>query len=215
MSPKLTFEVVPLAEVAQEDKVILPKGKGPLILIVDDEKVIADTLSIILSRAGFTTMTAYNGETALQIATATSPALVISDVVMPGLSGVELAIKLTLRPFPTAKFSCSQARPPQSICSTRRAKKATTSPPSPNPCTPPTCSSASQSASPSPRPSPAPHCKAQPASPQWPTNPKRRLFLSVFPPKMLVNAKSPASSWAFTFFGKSLTAIYLSATVQM
>jgi DNA-binding NtrC family response regulator len=95
MSPKLSFQVIPLAEVAQEDTVLLSKQNGPLILIVDDEKVIADTLSIILSRAGFATMTAYNGETALQIATATSPALVISDVVMPGLSGVELAILIT------------------------------------------------------------------------------------------------------------------------
>jgi CheY-like chemotaxis protein len=95
MSPKLTFEVVPLAEVAQEDKVVLQDNNGPLILIVDDEKVIADTLSIILSRAGFSTMTAYNGEAALKIAAATSPELLISDVVMPGISGVELAIKIT------------------------------------------------------------------------------------------------------------------------
>jgi DNA-binding NtrC family response regulator len=95
MSPKMNFEVVPVAEVAQEDTVVLPKETGPLVLIVDDERVIADTLSIILTRAGFTTMTAYNGETALQIAIANSPALVISDVVMPGISGVELAIAIT------------------------------------------------------------------------------------------------------------------------
>lgn len=95
MSPKLNFEVVPLAEVAQEDTVVLTKEDGPLILIVDDEKVIADTLSIILTRAGFTTVTAYNGETALKIAAAISPALLISDVVMPGISGVELAITIT------------------------------------------------------------------------------------------------------------------------
>jgi DNA-binding NtrC family response regulator len=95
MSPKLSFEVVPLAEVAQEDTVLLQDKNGPVILIVDDEKVIADTLSIILSRAGFTTMTAYNGETALKIATAIPPALLISDVVMPGISGVELAITIT------------------------------------------------------------------------------------------------------------------------
>jgi DNA-binding NtrC family response regulator len=95
MSPKLHFEVVSLAEVAQEDTVVLPKESGPLVLIVDDEKVIADTLSIILSRAGFTTMTAYNAETALEIATATPPALLISDVVMPGASGVDLAITIT------------------------------------------------------------------------------------------------------------------------
>lgn len=95
MSPKLSFEVVSLAEVAREDIVVLQDKSGPVILIVDDEKVIADTLSIILSRAGFTTMTAYDGEAALKIAAAISPALLISDVVMPGISGVELAIKIT------------------------------------------------------------------------------------------------------------------------
>jgi DNA-binding NtrC family response regulator len=95
MSPKLSFEVVSLAEVAHEDIVVLRDKNGPVILIVDDEKVIADTLSIILSRAGFTTMTAYDGEAALKIAAAVSPALLISDVVMPGISGVELAIKIT------------------------------------------------------------------------------------------------------------------------
>ena len=95
MSPKFSFPVVPLKEVAKEDVVVLPAKEAPVILIVDDEKVIADTLSIILTHAGFITMTAYDGVTALRIANAITPALLISDVVMPGISGVELAIMLT------------------------------------------------------------------------------------------------------------------------
>ena len=95
MSPKFSFPVVSLKEVAKEDVVILTAKEAPVVLIVDDEKVIADTLSIILTHAGFITMTAYDGITALRIANAITPALLISDVVMPGLSGVELAIMLT------------------------------------------------------------------------------------------------------------------------
>jgi DNA-binding NtrC family response regulator len=95
MSPKFSFPVVPLTEVAKEDIVALPIKEAPVVLIVDDEKVIADTLSIILTHAGFITMTAYDGETALRIASAITPALLISDVVMPGITGVELAIMLT------------------------------------------------------------------------------------------------------------------------
>jgi DNA-binding NtrC family response regulator len=95
MSPKFSFPVVPLEEVAKEDVVVLPVPDAPVVLIVDDEKVIADTLSIILTHAGFITMTAYDGETALRMANAITPALLISDVVMPGITGVELAIILT------------------------------------------------------------------------------------------------------------------------
>ena len=95
MSPKFSFPVVPLKEVAKEDVVVLPVKDAPVVLIVDDEKVIADTLSIILTHAGFITMTAYDGETALRIASAITPALLISDVVMPGITGVDLAIMLT------------------------------------------------------------------------------------------------------------------------
>ena len=90
MSGKFSFPVVPLKEVAKEDVVVLPVKDAPVVLIVDDEKVIADTLSIILTHAGFITMTAYDGETALRIANAITPALLISDVVMPGITGVEL-----------------------------------------------------------------------------------------------------------------------------
>jgi CheY-like chemotaxis protein len=101
MSPKFSFPVVPLKEVAKEDVVVLPINvvdlpikDAPVVLIVDDEKVIADTLSIILTHAGLITMTAYDGQSALRMANAITPALLLTDVVMPGLTGVELAIML-------------------------------------------------------------------------------------------------------------------------
>ncbi len=66
----------------------------PVILVVDDERVIADTLSVILGRNGFDVMTAYNGTSALEIATLVPPQLLISDVMMPGMSGIDLAIAI-------------------------------------------------------------------------------------------------------------------------
>lgn len=95
MSPKLKVEVVPLAEVPKQDVALLTENRQPVVLIVDDERVIADTLAAILSRSGFTTITAYDGTTALELARNSLPDLLISDVVMPGMSGVDLAIAMT------------------------------------------------------------------------------------------------------------------------
>jgi CheY-like chemotaxis protein len=103
MARKLKFEIVPVAEVPTEDAVALPEEKKPLVLVVDDERIIADTLSIILSRNGFSTMTAYDGLSGLEIARSAHPDLVISDVMMPGMTGVELAITVT-QTIPTCKI---------------------------------------------------------------------------------------------------------------
>jgi DNA-binding response OmpR family regulator len=103
MSPKLKFDVVPLAEVPREDALQAGKALRPTILIVDDERVIADTLSIILSRSGFSTLTAYDGATALQLAKDLTPDLLISDVMMPGMTGIDLAIAIT-RVVPACKI---------------------------------------------------------------------------------------------------------------
>jgi CheY-like chemotaxis protein len=91
MTANFKYEVVPVAEVPKGDT--LPaKKRQPVILVVDDEKVIADTLSIILSKSGFETMTAYDAPTALELAANHTPDLLISDVVMPKMSGIDLAI---------------------------------------------------------------------------------------------------------------------------
>ena len=92
MSPKLKYDVVPVSEVPKEDAIVVTAK--PVVLIVDDEKVIADTLSIILSKSGFTTMTAYDGASALNLAKESAPDLLISDVVMPGMTGIDLAITM-------------------------------------------------------------------------------------------------------------------------
>jgi CheY-like chemotaxis protein len=70
------------------------------VLVVDDEKLIADTITEILKRNGFNAIGAYSGEQALQIAHRFSPDYLLADVLMPFMNGVELAI--TIRKISTA-----------------------------------------------------------------------------------------------------------------
>jgi CheY-like chemotaxis protein len=102
MSPNLTFEVIPLTEVPLAPVPEAEKQR-PVVLVVDDERVIADTLSVILSRSGFSVITAYDGETALELAGKVTPDLLLSDVMMgPGMDGTELAIAM-VEAFPDCK----------------------------------------------------------------------------------------------------------------
>jgi two-component system nitrogen regulation response regulator NtrX len=61
----------------------------PTILAVDDEVTILDSLSGILSDEGFEVLTASNGYEALKIIDEESPDLVLLDIWMPGIDGIE------------------------------------------------------------------------------------------------------------------------------
>jgi DNA-binding NtrC family response regulator len=89
---KFEFEVVSLEDVPRNDAAV--KEDRPVVLIVDDERIIADTLAMILGKNGYRVMTANEGETAFKLACATPPDLLLTDVAMPGMTGVELAIKV-------------------------------------------------------------------------------------------------------------------------
>lgn len=67
---------------------------APRILVVDDEKVIADTIVQILNRNGFIAEPAYGGQEAIDQAKRHCPDLVLSDVLMPKVDGVEAAIEI-------------------------------------------------------------------------------------------------------------------------
>jgi len=94
MTQDSRFEVIPLVQVAAECMLFDQTESRPLVLIVDDERVIADTLTIILAKSGYATLTAYSAESALEIAALIPPNLLLSDVVMPGINGVDLAARL-------------------------------------------------------------------------------------------------------------------------
>lgn len=66
----------------------------PRILVVDDEVLIADTIVQILNRSGFIAEAAYGGSEAIDAARRSSPELILSDVLMPKVDGVEAAIQI-------------------------------------------------------------------------------------------------------------------------
>jgi DNA-binding response OmpR family regulator len=67
----------------------------PRIFVVDDEPVIASSLAAISRINGFSARCFTRPLEALAAARSESPDLVISDVAMPGTSGIELAIQMT------------------------------------------------------------------------------------------------------------------------
>ena len=60
------------------------------LLLVDDEAGIRKVLSISLSDIGYTVFTAENGEEALKIFRKETPPIVLSDIKMPGMDGIQL-----------------------------------------------------------------------------------------------------------------------------
>jgi len=66
----------------------------PRVFVVDDEFIIASTLATILQRNGFDALSFTRPLDALKAAGVKAPDLLISDVMMPDLSGVDLAILL-------------------------------------------------------------------------------------------------------------------------
>ena len=66
------------------------------MFIVDDEQIIARTLAIILEQSGYSATAFFDPLQALVAAGADAPDLLISDVVMPHFSSIDLAIRLQL-----------------------------------------------------------------------------------------------------------------------
>ncbi len=92
MCARTNFPTIPVSEVPLASESDPDYADRPVILVVDDERIIADTMSVILRQKGYAAMAAYDGFSALEMAALVPPDLLITDVVMPGLSGIELAI---------------------------------------------------------------------------------------------------------------------------
>ena len=98
MNKSSSFKTVPMTEVPMAES----QAYRPVVLVVDDECAIADSLSEILKHSGHNAISAYDGASALDIALMQPPDVLITDVVLPGMSGIELAITMR-RIYPDCK----------------------------------------------------------------------------------------------------------------
>ena len=73
------------------------------IIVVDDEPIIADTLVNILEGEGHDALAVSHGESAVKWAKLVLPDAVISDVIMPGMNGIETA-KAIMQSLPKCRI---------------------------------------------------------------------------------------------------------------
>jgi CheY-like chemotaxis protein len=84
---------------------------GPSILVVDDEPLITFSVTEILKSEGFKVSSAVNGMAGVEIARAVRPDIVLSDVMMPKMNGIEAAKKI--REFlPDCRIICCLGKRP-------------------------------------------------------------------------------------------------------
>lgn len=74
------------------------KNSDYTILLVDDEQDILEFVGYNLNKEGFNVLTANNGEDALKIARKEVPQLILLDVMMPGIDGIETCDRLRAQP---------------------------------------------------------------------------------------------------------------------
>jgi DNA-binding response OmpR family regulator len=72
----------------------IPEGSGPRALVVDDAAEFRELVGSVLRREGFRVETADDGDVALALARASDPDVVVLDIGLPGIDGVEVCRRL-------------------------------------------------------------------------------------------------------------------------
>jgi DNA-binding NtrC family response regulator len=90
----LKVEVVPLSVVPMDSEDAFKPLSPPVVLIVDDEQLIADTLTAIFKKHGFETVTAYDGPSALKLGRLVKPNVLVTGILLPEMNEIELATSL-------------------------------------------------------------------------------------------------------------------------
>ena len=68
--------------------------RGASVLVIDDEPTIGDVVARYLQRAGFQTRVAIDGPQAIAMSAQCCPDLVILDIMLPGIDGLEVMRRL-------------------------------------------------------------------------------------------------------------------------
>ena len=85
------FPTVPVEAARKMAHLEGPEWLRPVVLVVDDEPIICETLLAILNGSGLAALTACDAFAAIELASLIPPQLLITDVAMPGMDGIELA----------------------------------------------------------------------------------------------------------------------------
>ena len=72
----------------------MPKRR---VIVADDERTIATTLAIILNKAGFEARAVFSGKQVFELLDSFQPDMLISDVIMPGMTGIDVGIAVRSR----------------------------------------------------------------------------------------------------------------------
>src|SRR3981189_3037567 len=86
-------------------------SQKPRVLVADDEQVLANTLASILNQAGFAARIVFSGKKAVESLESFQPDMLISDVIMTGMTGIEAAI-ITRSKLPKCKILLSSGPAP-------------------------------------------------------------------------------------------------------
>lgn len=79
-----------------------------LILVVDDEEMVRSPVRLILTTYGYSVIEASDGQSAIELCKERDPDLVITDIVMPVMGGLELILNLK-EEFPQTKIIAMSA----------------------------------------------------------------------------------------------------------
>ncbi|ARU23409.1 hypothetical protein RSSE_c3016 [Ralstonia solanacearum] len=95
---RLPIAVAPSLNEGEPDTMQEPVGANLRILIIDDNRDAADSLALILRMLDYEVRTANDGPSGIQTAAAWSPAVILLDIGLPGMSGHEVAKELRALP---------------------------------------------------------------------------------------------------------------------